>query len=45
MLPELIGLSTKFAIQPKIKMFEGVEGMKLAYRDILTTSNPILALL
>jgi sugar-specific transcriptional regulator TrmB len=42
-VPDLISLSGKFGIKPKIKWFEGLEWMKALYEDTLTSSEPILA--
>lgn len=42
-IPDLISLSGKFGIKPKIKWFEWLEGMKALYEDTLSSSEPILA--
>jgi sugar-specific transcriptional regulator TrmB len=42
-IPDLISLSGKFGIKPKIKRFEWLEGMKSLYEDTLSSTEPILA--
>jgi len=40
-LPELLGLFNLPAHKPKVKFYEGVEGIKTAYQDILDTGETI----
>ncbi len=42
-IPDLISISGKFGIKPKIKWFEWLQGMKALYEDTLTSNEPILA--
>lgn len=42
-VPDLISLSGKFGIKPKIKWFEWLEWMKILYEDTLSSQTPILA--
>lgn len=45
-VPELLALAEKFGNKPKIQFFEGLEGMKKMYNDLLTsTTEPICAFL
>jgi sugar-specific transcriptional regulator TrmB len=41
-LPELLSLTTSHAFKPKIKYFEGIEGVKNIFKDILDSGNEIL---
>jgi sugar-specific transcriptional regulator TrmB len=41
-LPELLSLSTGHAFKPKIKYFEGIEGVKNIFKDILESEQEIL---
>ncbi len=40
-LPELLGLFNLPAHKPKVRFYEGVEGIKTAYQDILDTGDTI----
>ncbi len=45
-VPELLALAEKFGSKPKIQFFEGFEGMKKMYNDVLTSEKePISAFL
>ncbi len=43
-IPELMGLFSLPAHKPKVKFYEGVEGIKTAYQDILDTGETIYGL-
>ena len=45
-VPELLAMAEKFGSKPKVQFFEGLEGMKKMYSDLLTsTTEPIYAFL
>ncbi len=45
-VPEMLALAEKFGSKPKIQFFEGLEGIKKMYGDLLTsTTEPISAFL
>ena len=45
-VPELLALAEKFGNKPRIQFFEGLEGVKKMYGDLLTsTTEPICAFL
>lgn len=44
-LPDLIWLSTSYGIRPKIKILEGIEGIKQVYNDTLHSQTDIMAFL
>ena len=41
-LPELRGLINKNSKKPKLRYFDGIQGIKMVYEDTLTTSTEIL---
>lgn len=42
-LPQLMGIFNVPARKPKVRFYEGIEGIKKVYEDTLTTRGPILA--
>ena len=43
LLPEFYALTNPLSIKPKVKFYEGEEGVKRAMNDTLTSTEPILA--
>lgn len=41
-VPELLALADKFGNRPKIQFFEGLEGMKKMYDELLTSKEHII---
>lgn len=44
-LPEFLVLAEKFGNKPKVQFFEGIEGVKKMYEDLLTSQTEILSFL
>lgn len=44
-MPELISLTNLYPNKPKIKYYEGIEGLKDLYGELLTTEEPIFSFL
>lgn len=44
-LPEFLVLAEKFGNKPKVQFFEGIEGVKKMYEDLLTSKTEILSFL
>ena len=44
-LPEFLVLAEKFGNKPKVQFFEGIEGVKRMYEDLLTSKTDILSFL
>ncbi|MBU0578182.1 hypothetical protein KJ742_05030 [Patescibacteria group bacterium] len=42
LIPQLISLSNTLAFKPKIRFYEGIEGIKSIFEDILTTKEEVL---
>lgn len=45
LLPDLAGLAYALRGKPKVQVFEGKEGVKACYEDLLTSQEPLYALL
>lgn len=44
-IPELMAMADKFGNKPKVQFFEGIEGVKKMYEDLLTSEADILSFL
>lgn len=44
-IPELMALADKFGNKPKVQFFEGIEGVKKMYEDLLNSQTDILSFL
>ncbi|MDH5596550.1 MAG: BlaI/MecI/CopY family transcriptional regulator [Candidatus Peregrinibacteria bacterium] len=42
LIPELLALTSSLAYKPKIRFYEGLEGIKSIFEDILTTKGEVL---
>lgn len=42
LIPELLSMASTLATKPKIRFYEGVEGVKSIFEDILTTEDEVL---
>jgi sugar-specific transcriptional regulator TrmB len=38
-VPELLALAEKFGSKPRVQFFEGLEGVKKMYNDLLTSTK------
>lgn len=42
LIPQLLSLTNTLAFKPKIRFFEGIEGIKAMFEDVLTTKDEVL---
>jgi len=42
LIPQLLSIANTSALKPKIRFYEGIEGVKIIFEDILTTKDELL---